>query len=821
MIEPTPKSRRSFKLEYKIALTYLVIGFLWILFSDKVLDMMEPDDTLLTKFQTYKGSFFILVTTIMLYLLVQRHMKRLGVEEAKRMESERHYRALFNDNLAVILLMDPISGKIEDANQAACNYYGWDYPEMCEKTIFEINTSNKERIRSNLAAIVSGKINHFEFKHRLANGEIRDVEVFTGPIQLGDRTLVYSHINDITEQKIAREIIRKNDERYRNTLDQMIEGCQIIGFDWNYLYLNRAAEIHNKRPNDELMGRKYMDMWPGIESTRVFQLIKQSLEERTSSHFENEFVFPDGSIDWFDLSIQPVPEGVFILSINITERKLQEKQLYESEFRFNNLYESGPFGMVMADADFRFKKVNDAFCNILGYSEEELQQLRFTDVTHPDEIGKDLPNVRRLINREITVYKTEKRYIRKDGQIIWGSLTLTSTYDNEGHFLYNLGIVEDITPRKQAEELLKNSKKLLAETELIGKVGGWEFNIDTFQQTWTDEVYRIHEVDLDFKQDINAGINFYAPTSRPIIEDAVQRVIGLGEPFDLELEIITAKGNLRKVHTIGKPDLENRRVYGFFQDITERKKAEEEIKKLNETLEQRVEDRTLQLRQSNQELEAFSYSVSHDLRAPLRHVIGFSEKLESRLKTMEDPEVNRLTGKIKASAAKMSLLIDELLSYSRYGSTDLTLIPLSLDSMIDEIIREANDLIKGRNIEWNIQPLPSVTADPTLIRLVWQNLILNAIKFTSKKEHATIEIGCQQTSQKEIVFFVKDNGAGFRMSYADKLFGVFQRLHSTEEFEGTGIGLATVRRIINRHNGSVWAEGVENEGATLYFTLPR
>jgi PAS domain S-box len=651
-------------------------------------------------------------------------------------------------------------------------------------------------------------------------------------------------ISGITFQRLEQlqlnEAIRKSEERSRNTLDHLLEGCQIIGFDWKYIYLNHTAEIHNKRPKEELLGQRYMDMWPGIEETEVFQVIKQTLETRVPAHLDNKFFFPDGSLGWFDLSIQPVPEGVFILSVditerknveaalqkseekyrliadnsddwiywvapdgrlnyvspacervtgyspkefvnhpelnheivfeadqtkvrqhthfsrldnsphdlefrivtkagkirwvnhscspiydnegkylgrrgtnrNITERKLQEEQLFESEFRFSKLYENGPFGMVMADKDFGFKKANPAFCEIMGYSEAELQQLTFKDISLAEDLKNDLPNVQKLMSRELAVYKTEKRYIRKDGQVIWGSLTVTANYDSEGQFLYNLGIIEDITPRKHAEDALrerenklstllnllpvgisildenqkivyenqalenilditregmergdyrerkylrndetpkpavefasgrvfrekkalhnvitgivkedgqtvwtnvsavpvefadwkvvlvtsditdlkqtekelKKSKKLLSETETVGKVGGWEFNIDTMAQTWTDEVYRIHEVEPGFSPKVDAGINFYAPSSRPLIERAVQRALEFGEPFDLELEIITAKGNLRKVHSVGKADFENRRIYGFFQDVTERKLAEEEIQKLNERI---------------------------------------------------------------------------------------------------------------------------------------------------------------------------------------------------------------------------------------------
>ena len=192
----------------------------------------------------------------------------------------------------------------------------------------------------------------------------------------------------------------------------MMEGCQIIDFNWNYVYLNRTAEKQNRKPNAELIGKRYMDIWPGIENTHVFKKIEEVLiSKRVPVRFENEFQFPDGSKGWFDLSIQPVEEGVFILSIDITERKNKEQQLFESEFRFSKLYENGPFGMALVDAEFRFMKVNPAYTAIMGYSENELQKMSFKHITHPEDVAKDLFNVKKLINKEMSVYKTEKRYI--------------------------------------------------------------------------------------------------------------------------------------------------------------------------------------------------------------------------------------------------------------------------------------------------------------------------------------------------------------------------------------------------------------------------
>jgi len=251
-----------------------------------------------------------------------------------------------------------------------------------------------------------------------------------------------------------------------------------------------------------------------------------------------------------------------------------------------------------------------------------------------------------------------------------------------------------------------------------------------------------------------------------------------------------------------------------------RNKAENNLKKLNSELEKRVAERTEQLLDTNKELESFAYSVSHDLRAPLRHITGFSDILESELGERTNPEISRVTTLIKGAALRMSQLIGDLLSYSRTGRSELKTQNVSLNPVIEDIIEEASGHLKNSNIEWKINKLPSVKADPVLIRLVLQNLINNAIKFSGKKEKPVIEINYIKENNGQITFYIKDNGAGFNMKYVNKLFGVFQRLHTDEEFEGTGIGLATVMRILKKHGGTIRAEAVENEGATFYFTLP-
>ncbi|MDO8464404.1 MAG: DUF3365 domain-containing protein [Gallionella sp.] len=379
--------------------------------------------------------------------------------------------------------------------------------------------------------------------------------------------------------------------------------------------------------------------------------------------------------------------------------------------------------------------------------------------------------------------------------------------------------------RETAENNLRASEHSLNEAQRIAHLGSWNLDIVDNVLTWSDEIYRIFEIDPEkFGATYEAFLNTIHPDDREQVNNAYTESLKNRVPYNIEHRLLMKDGRVKHVNEIcetfygkgGRP----MRSFGIVHDITERKQLEEKVNELNRNLESRVIERTALLEASNKDMENFSYSISHDLRAPLRAINGFSKILQEEYANRLDDEGKRLLNVVGDNARKMGKLIDDLLAFSRAGRNEINCSIIDMKKLATSVWEELEPNRAGRDVQLCIGDMPPAEGDPAMIRQVVFNLLSNAVKFTQHRANARVEVG-GQTDEHETIYHVKDNGVGFDMQYAGKLFGVFLRLHGMDEFEGTGIGLAIVKRIIAKHGGRVWAEGKVGEGATIYFALPK
>ncbi len=386
----------------------------------------------------------------------------------------------------------------------------------------------------------------------------------------------------------------------------------------------------------------------------------------------------------------------------------------------------------------------------------------------------------------------------------------------------NVQLMESINHLKRAQSALRESEERLALAQKAGHIGVFDWDLASGRIVWSEQLEEFFGLAPGaFEGNYEGWMKRVAPQDAQRLDRFFKEWMHSGrEEEQWEFLFPGREGEMRWMESRGRMISHSgghrERIIGVSIDVTSRKRAEEQITALNEELKRHV----AQLQAANAELEAFSYSVSHDLRAPLRHLAGFIEMLNKRTGKDLDEKSRHYLDVISGAAGQMGRLIDDLLGFSRAGRVEMKREEVDSNTLARDVINELSDETKGRKVSWEINTLPHVVGDPALLRLVWTNLISNALKFTRDRTKSIIEIGAED-SAAEYIFHVKDNGVGFDMKYKEKLFGLFQRLHRPEEFEGTGVGLANVKRIIHRHGGRTWGDGVLGEGATFYFSLPK
>lgn len=520
---------------------------------------------------------------------------------------------------------------------------------------------------------------------------------------------------------------------------------------------------------------------------------------------------------------------VLVSLLDVTESKRAQERLRESEAKYRRIVDTSDEGIWVLGEPLVTEFVNARMAEMLGYTPEEMVGRIPTDFM-PDEDASDHED-RMRARRKGRSERYERRFRRKDGTILWTSASATPILDGGGRLVGSFAMFTDITADKEAEFALRES-----EERYHRLVDASPDAIVVYQQ---GTVMFVNPAAVSLFGGPGASpadlvgrpvATFVHPDSREIVG---QRMAQMGRdrtplpPIEekylrLDGAVLTLELAAIPCEWRGEPAAQV-----VARDITGRKQAEEtqrrlnlELAALNAELEERVGERTAELEMVNRELEAFCYSVSHDLRAPLRHIDGFVELLQGRIAGTLDSKSAHYLATISSSAVRMAQLIDSLLAFSRLGRQEVTRQQVDLGQLVQEIIQDCTPEIQGRNVSWRVGTLPCVWGDRTMLRTAFANLIANAVKFTQPRKQAIIEIGARADSTEEVVLFVKDNGIGFDMEYSHRLFEVFQRLHSPDQFEGTGVGLANVRRVVSRHGGRTWAEAEKDRGATFFLSLP-
>lgn len=755
-----------------------------------------------------------------LIAVVRDFSERMKTELVLR-ESEQRFRLLMEQAVDGIFLGDSV-GNFIGVNSTGAEMTGYSKEELMAMNMGQLFTEEeKKRTPLRYDLLMEGKVVLNERALKRKDGTTLPIEMRTK--MMPDKTY-QSFFRDITERKQNEETLHESEEKYRLIFEYSPLG--LLSFDEKGLIVacndNFVQIIGSSR--EKLIGLNMLN----LPDKNIVYAVREALNGNLGS-YEGTYssitakkstpvrcLFAPKNVGAGGIS-----GGVGIIE-DISERKKAELALHESEEKYRSVIESAPFGIFIIK-DELIHYVNPVMHKITGYTELDVIGKHFSNFVAKKYRETEQQFYARRMKGEVFPSTYETSAIIKNGTEI--PVELTAAIFNLFGEKAEMVFVRDITERKEAERIqLQNKRELDSIYNTVGDMV-FQLQVEEGSRFRFNSVNRTFENYSGLSASVVVGKLLNEIIAEPVLsidiekcQEAIEQkaIVRWERTSQFRAEMLTCEYSVGPVF-----DKEEKctHIVGSIHDITERKMVEERIKKLNEELEDRVKRRTKQLEDVNKELEAFAYSVSHDLRAPLRAINGFARILIEDYATKIDDEGHRVCGVIQTEAVRMGRLIDDLLSFSRLSRSTLQTSRIDMKQLVQQVFLELIKQSHPAEIDFILHDLPKIDGDLNLLRQVWINLLSNAIKFTSKIEKPRIEVACIE-KESENIFSITDNGAGFDIKYVDKLFGVFQRLHTLEEFDGTGVGLAIVQRIIYRHGGRAWAEGTVGQGATFYFSLP-